>query len=247
MKIIIMAGGYAKRMWPLTENQPKSLLPVAGKPMINHILEKLEGLEHEGKIIISTNSKFGEVFREWERNHPQDFEVVTEPTRSENEKMGTIGAINWLIKENGIDDDLLIVGGDNIFEFKMKDFLSFQRERKAPALALHDLGDIEKVRNKFGVCILDEEGKIAEFQEKPSEPKSALTATCIYYFPREIISHIDEYIAGNNNPDAPGFFTTWLMKRMPVHGFVFKEAWHDIGSFEVYEEVNRKFRDKAGK
>ncbi len=247
MRIIIMAGGYAKRMWPLTENQPKSLLPLAGKPIINHILEKLEGLEHEGKIIISTNSKFGKVFQEWEKSHPGSFDVVVEPTMNEDEKMGTIGAINWLVKEKGIDDDILIVGGDNLFEFSMKDLLSFQRERQGPVLALHDLGDVEKVRKKFGVCILDEEGKIAEFQEKPSEPKSTLTATCIYYFPREIITHIDEYLEEKNNPDAPGFFTTWLMSRMPVHGFVFKEPWHDIGSFEVYEEVNRKFKGKAGK
>jgi glucose-1-phosphate thymidylyltransferase len=244
MKIIIMAGGYAKRMWPLTENQPKALLPVAGKPMINHIIEKLDGIETNGNIIISTNSKFGDAFREWERDHPQSFDIVVEPTMSEEEKFGSIGAIRWLIKEKGIDDDILIVGGDNLFEFNIKEFLRFQKEKNTPLIALHDLGDIEKVRNRYGVCILDNDNKITELQEKPTEPRSTLTSTCVFYFPKEVISHIDEYLAGNNNPDAPGFFNRWLSERTPVHGFVFSEPWHDIGSLEVYEQVNKKYREK---
>jgi glucose-1-phosphate thymidylyltransferase len=242
MKVVIMAGGYAKRMWPLTENQPKSLLPIAGKPMIDHILQKLSGIPRDGKIIISTNSKFGDVFSAWARKRPDGYEVVTEPTRREEEKFGTVGAMNWLIKEKHLDDDLLIIGGDNLFEMDLKDFLSFQRQKGGPSVALHDLKDPERVRKKLGVCVLNQEGRIVGFQEKPESPKSTLAATCIYYFPRPVLKHFQEYLSDNNNPDAPGFFVQWLSRKMPVFGFVFSEPWYDIGSFEVYEEVNRIYK-----
>jgi len=241
MKVIIMAGGYAKRMWPLTENQPKSLLPVAG---INYIIDKLDGIERSGNIIVSTNNKFGDVFHEWEKNQDQEFDVVVEPTMKEDEKFGTVGAINWLIKEKNIDDDILIIGGDNLFELDLKRFLDFQKERGGPSNALYDLVDYDKVRKKLGVCILGDDKCISEFQEKPEEPKSALVSTCIYYFPKEVLKLIDEYLSGENSPDSPGFFVQWLMKKMPVHGFVFNEKWYDIGSFDVYDEVNQIYGNK---
>lgn len=241
MRIIILAGGYAKRMWPLTENQPKSLLPVGGKPMIEYILEKLRGVEHDGRIIISTNSRFGDVFHEWERSRPDGFEIVVEPTLCEDEKFGTIGAINWLLNEREIRDDVLIIAGDNLFEFPIQRLLDFQQEKKSPVVAFHDLKEPDRVRNKLGVCVLNGEQRVKEFQEKPENPKSTLAATCMYYFPKEVLSLFQKYLSDDNNPDAPGFFVKWLSEKMPVYGFVFEEDWYDIGSFEVYEEVNEKY------
>ena len=243
MKIIILAGGYAKRMWPLTEDQPKALLPVAGRPIIEYILDRIKGTDAD--IIISTNQKFGPAFRRWlsGMSFPRPLKLVVEPTLSEEGKLGSVGGIMHVIEDQGIDDDVLVIGGDNIFGFELSDFLEFQRQKGSPVVAFHDLKDIEKVRNRFGVCELGPDSMIVDFQEKSSEPVSALASTCIYYFPREFLPMISDYLRGDNNPDATGFFIDWLRKKTNVHGFVFEEPWHDIGSFELYKEANEEYSE----
>lgn len=239
MKIIILAGGYAKRMWPLTEDRPKPLLPVAGRPIIEHILDRIKGIDAE--VIISTNQRFGPAFREWIGgvSFPRPLKLVTEPTVSESGKLGAVAGLNHVIQSQGIEDDVLVIGGDNMFGFEIDSLLEFQRERGSPVVACHDLKDADKARDRFGVCELDQESRVINFQEKSPEPASALASTCIYYFPREVLPMIAEYLEGENNPDATGFFIDWLRERTPVHGFVFREPWHDIGSPEIYEEASR--------
>lgn len=247
MKCVILAGGFAKRMWPLTMGLPKALLEVAGKPVIEHIIEKLENIGSK-EIYVSTNKKFEDVFRKWvdgyRAKNNVSVNLLVEPALKEEEKFGSIKAMQFFISEENVNEDLLIVGGDNIFGFEMNDFLKFSREREAPAVAFFDVGDIEKVRNKFGVVVLDKDLKITEFQEKPSDPKSTLVSTCIYYFPKENLDMISTYLGDNNNPDTPGYFIKWLSQRTPVYGFVFKEQWYDIGSKEVYKQADEELKNK---
>jgi glucose-1-phosphate thymidylyltransferase len=245
MKTIILAGGYAKRMWPLTEDQPKALLPVAGRPIIEYILDRLAGFG--GPVYVSTNEKFEPHFREWllglrGAGKPR---LVVEPSTSEERKLGAVGGLAHVIRTQGIDDDLLVIAGDNLFEADLNRLLEFQSLKRTPVVAFHDLGDTENVRNRFGVCLLSPDSKIIHFQEKSSEPVSALASTGIYYFPREALPFIGEYLSGGNNPDAPGFFIDWLSRRTAVHGFVFSERWIDIGSFEFYARANEAYGRKG--
>jgi len=248
MKAVILAGGFAKRMWPLTENQAKALLPVADKPIINHILEKLEETEDVKDIFISTNEKFESQFREWLATveTSKNLKLVVECHDCEERKLGAIGGLKFLIDKENIEDDLLIIGGDNLFEFNLKNFVGYCNGCRDPVVAFYDIGDIEKVRNKFGVALLDGNNYVQDFQEKPAEPKSTLISTCIYLIPREDLKLVDEYLTNDNNPDAPGFFFQWLKDKKAIRGFVFDEKWFDIGSFELYDAANKEFQNRFG-
>ena len=244
MKAVILAGGFAKRMWPLTENQAKALLPVAGKPIIEHILEKLEGFDELSEIYISTNAKFENDFREWmEKIDNPKLTLVVEKHENEEKKFGAIGGLKYLIDKHGVDDDLMVLGGDNLFEFNLQNFLDFYKQKESPLIASYNVGDLE-IAKRMGVVVLDNDNKIVEFQEKPNEPKSTLISTLIYLLPKNDLPLIHEYLAGDNNPDAPGYFIQWLSAQKTVHSFVFNEKWFDIGSFELYDEANKEFQSK---
>ncbi len=250
MKCVVLAGGFAKRMWPLTMDFPKSLLPVAGKPVIDHIIEKIDKIHDLDEIYVSTNKRFEDIFNKWIKDYDSKKKskkkiiLVVEPALKEEEKFGSIKAIDYFIKQNKLNEDVLIIGGDNLFHFDLKDFLDFSIEKKAPTVAFYDMRDIEKVRRRFGVCVLDGNARIKEFQEKPDKPKSTLVSTCIYYFPKNSLKMISKYLKDKNNPDAPGYFITWMSERIPVYGFVSKEKWYDIGSQETYKQADRDLRSE---
>jgi len=246
MQAIVLAGGFAKRLWPLTKETPKPLLPVGGRPIIEHILEKLVCIPEIEKIIVSVNSKFEKNFTEWSKglDLKTPVEIVTEPSKSEEEKFGAIGALEFVLNRKAVNGDLLVVAGDNIFDFEMGDFLECNKNHGSSVVAFYDMGDIEKIRNKYGVAVLDGDGKVMEFQEKPAEPKTTLVSTGCYFFPGKVVSMIHDYLRDGNNPDAPGFFISWLHKKVPVQGFVFSGRWFDIGCIESYQKADREFSKK---
>ena len=244
MKVIILAGGYAKSLWPLTKNTPKPLLKVGGKAIIDYILEKIEIIKDIDSIIISTNKKFKEPFKVWIKNHKfkEKVKLIIEPTTTEGKKLGTIGGLSYVINHTKIDEDLLIIGGDNIFEFNLQNFIDYYKDNKSPIIALYDMKSKQKVMNKYGVCVLGKQNKIIEFQEKPAKPKSSLISTACYIFPREDVKLIDRYLKEGNNPDAMGFFITWLINNKDVYGWTFKENWFDIGSLDELERAKKVYK-----
>lgn len=243
MKAVILAGGFAKRLWPLTKDKPKPLLEVGGKPIIQHILEKMQELELVDTIYISTNEKFGGQFQDFLKGFKsrKPIKVIEEPSGNENEKLGAIGGWKYLVDKEKIDDDLLIIAGDNMFEFSLSNFMVFYKKHKAPVVAFYDMKSKERVRNKYGIAVLSRKGKVLEFQEKTPNPKSTLVATCCYIFPKEIVRLIPEYLNNKNNPDAPGYFLIWLHTRQTVYGYVSKKKWFDIGCFEELEEARKYY------
>jgi len=235
MKAIIMAGGYAKRLWPLTKDRAKPLLPVGGKPMIDYIWDDIKGLEID-TIYISTNEKFAPQFEEWIKSKDDPRLVLAvEPTKSEEEKLGAIGAINLLIKTYGIDDDLLIVEGDNLTDMEMSGFVGAYDGR--PLVALYDLGDRMKAANRYGVVEVDGD-IIMGFEEKPAAPKTSLISSGFYIYPAKALPLFNEYLEAGNNRDSPGFFLEWLHKHAQVKAFVFSDMWFDIGDLESYKKAD---------
>jgi glucose-1-phosphate thymidylyltransferase len=241
MKAIVLAGGYAKRLWPLTKHTPKPLLNMNGKPILDLIVEKLDRIEDINKIYISTNKRFEKSFENWMKNHAytKPIELIVENTNSEEEKLGTIAGLDFAIKSRKINEDCIIIAGDNLFDFKIEDFLEFYKKQKGPVVAIFDVGSLEEAK-KFGVVTVDENLKIVEFVEKPEKPKASLIATCCYAFPRYVLDLISEYIKEGNKKDSPGYFLQWLHKKECVYAFVFNGHWFDIGDFACLEKA-RKF------
>ncbi len=245
MKVIILAGGYAKRLWPLTKNKPKQLLSVGGRPMIEYIIKKLETQKEIDKMIISTNEKFEQNFKQWlsEYKSTKDISLVIEPTLSEKNKLGSVGALGYLIKKKNINEELMIIGGDNLFEFDLRDLINYYREKKENVIALYDLKTIQKAQN-YGVVKVDKEMRIIDFVEKPKNPPSTLVSTACYILSSEGVRSILTYLYKGENPDAIGFFIKWLIKRERVFGFTFSGKWFDIGSLESLKEADYIYSKK---
>lgn len=242
MKALILAAGYGTRLYPLTRDKPKPLLSVAGQPMIEHILRKIENIKEIDRIYVVTNEKFAGHFRDWKDTYTgeKEIKIINDATTSEVDKRGAIGDMQIVIEEEGLNDDLLVVAGDNLFEFNLEGFVNFFRE-KGTSVGLYDFQDRETVK-RYSIVEMNENKRILHFQEKPSQPRTTLIAICLYLFPREKLNLISEYLKSGNDPDAPGFYIAWLQKREPVYGFVFKGKWYDIGDLKCYEEANKGFK-----
>ncbi|MGC9529829.1 MAG: sugar phosphate nucleotidyltransferase [Candidatus Bipolaricaulaceae bacterium] len=233
MRTVVLAGGFAKRLWPITLDRPKPLLPVAGKPILDYIMDRYPLSDPP---ILSVNRRFTEAFSGWSRAKGRQVELVVEETRSEEEKLGSVGALAYVIDRLSLDDDLLVVGGDNLFDFDLGEFVnSFHGET---LVALYDLGDPARARRRYGVALV-EGGRVKGFQEKPDHPRSQLASTACYVFPRQVLPLIRTFLAqAEAGQDAPGYFLEWLRARKPIDAFVFGEGWFDVGGRSAYIEAN---------
>lgn len=244
MKCILLCGGFATRLWPLTLEKPKSLIEIAGKPIINYSMEKLGKTDEVDKIIISTNVKFEGYFDAWRKKYGYDAKIVVEKSAMEKEKLGAIAGIDFVIQKENINDDCIIIAGDNIFGFSLKDFIRFYRNKKSPVMAAFDVKDSERAK-LYGVVKIGRTGKILDFEEKPQKPKSTLVSTACYIFPKETLKLFSQYLKEGNSKDAPGFFLQWLYKKRGVYGFVFSEYWFDIGDFSSLEQAKKFMQTRA--
>jgi glucose-1-phosphate thymidylyltransferase len=243
MDALILCGGFAKRLEPITEFIPKMLLPVNGKPLLDYIISDVSSLGVDN-IIISTNQKFlpqFEYFIELRKRAGliKEIVLISEPTFSNEEKFGAVRGITYAIEQAGVNSDLLIIAGDNFYNFSLKNMLEHFKGNKKPTIALYNIKSIYDAK-RFGVVKL-EGARITEFEEKPNEPKSTLVSTGIYLYPKEVLSKFKKYIDDRNNPDAPGYFLQWLLKDTEVDGIVYHDDWFDIGTIDTYRELFNKF------
>lgn len=235
MKAIVLAGGYATRLWPITKHRPKMFLPIDDTTVIDRIFEDLETDDRIEEVYVSTNERFAEAFEA----HIEDsgFEKPTlsiEDSSGEGEKFGAVGALAQLIDREGIDDDLLVVAGDNLLSFSLSSFIDDFAARDAPTIAAYDVGS-RKRATSYGLVELDGD-RVVDFQEKPDEPNSTLVSIACYAFPSDALV-LDEYLADDNNPDEPGRFVEWLQGQRDVFAYTFDGAWFDIGTPESYLET----------
>src|SRR5882724_3865307 len=245
MNALILAAGYATRLYPLTLNKAKPLLEVGGKPIIEWLFDNLASLQNLGTVYIVTNNKFANDFQNWangyQDRHPQmKIKIINDGSTSDDDKLGAIGDINLVLtRENLTKDDLLVIAGDNLFEQPLSDFVN--AAKKWPAtVAVHDVGNLEAMK-KYGTVTIDNKGVITNFEEKPKQPKSTLAAVALYYYSREVLPLFTTYLAAGNNPDQPGLFLQWLYTRKPVNTFEIKGRWLDIGSKETLKSADEIF------
>ena len=239
MKAVILAGGYATRLYPLTRDRPKHLLEVDGRPLLELLLERLP-LGELDAVYVVTNAKFADRFREWAESYPTDVIVLDDGTTSEEDRLGAIGDLHLVIESEGIDDDLIVAAGDSIFTERLDDFARFGRERDAPAIAVYDVGDLEAMKQLSSIGV-DADSRLVTFEEKPEQPESTLAGIALYFYPRAILPLVGEYLAEGNNPDQPGRLIGWLYERTPVYAWRVPGRWFDIGTPETLAEAERLF------
>jgi glucose-1-phosphate thymidylyltransferase len=245
MKVLILAAGYATRLYPLTLTQPKPLLPVAGKPMIDHVLDNLAAIDGIDRVYVVTNAKFADHFQRWADAYRTgkkalDFTIVNDGSTDDSNKLGAIGDLHLVLTREKFDDDLIVVAGDNLFNQRLDGFGRFCWEKHAPVLAVYDVGNLDEIK-KYNSISIDKDGKITFFEEKPKNPTSTLTGIALYYYPKATLPLIHKYIAEGNNPDQPGRLVQWLYTRTPFYTWKVPGLWFDIGSKETLEEANRIF------
>ncbi len=245
MKALILAAGYGTRLAAIAKDTPKPLLDVAGKPLIDYTVDKLKAVRGLTEIVVVTNNKFYDVFCRWAGTHP-DFKirVVNDGTNTPEERLGSVGDINYVWSKETVLDDWLIIGGDNIFLEDLNNFMG-TAAKKAPAMTigLYDIKDIAGA-TKFGVAAIDGADRVTSFEEKPAQPKSSLIVMCLYYFPRQTLGFIEEYRAVSKALDAAGSYIQWLSEKKNVYGFQFSGKWYDIGSVESLQEAQEFFKQK---
>jgi glucose-1-phosphate thymidylyltransferase len=245
MNALILAAGYATRLYPLTLNTAKPLLEVGGKPIIEWLVDHLIELPDLDTIFIVTNDKFAKDFQAWaddyRRRHPKaQFKIVNDGSTSDDNKLGAIGDINLVLtRENLLDSDLLVLAGDNLFSDSIQGFVEFARNTEA-TVALFDVGDVDAMK-KYACVTTDASGVITQFEEKPQKPTTTLAAIALYFYSRQTLPLFVTYLAGGNNPDQPGRFLQWLYKRKPIKTFEIKGQWLDIGSKETLEAADKMF------
>jgi glucose-1-phosphate thymidylyltransferase len=246
MKVILLCAGYATRLYPLTKEKPKPLLTVADKPIIEYLLADIAMIDVIDEIYVVTNDKFAGNFESWAEmfTYGKKIVIVNDHTLSNDDRLGAIGDIQYTIEEQHIDDDLLIIAGDNIFDLDLKDFISYARTHEPFAtIAAYDVKDRALAR-QYGLVKTDDSGIVIDFQEKPAEPETTLASLGLYYYPRVLLGSIAAYIKDGNNPDQPGNFVAWISKQQSVYSYAFSGVWFDVGDFDSLEKANTYFKNK---
>jgi glucose-1-phosphate thymidylyltransferase len=238
VKALVLAAGYATRLYPLTLDRPKALLEVGGKPMLDRVLERLLPMGVDETIVV-TNAKFTPHFEEWALGK-EAVRIVNDGTTSNDDRLGAIGDIGFVLERLGIDEELVVVAGDNLFGADVTGLVEYGRKVDAPVIAVHDVGDLDRM-HEYNQIEVDSEGRIVFFEEKPSLARTTLSGVALYYYPRHALPLVKQYLEEGNNPDQPGRLVEWLYPRTAFYTWLLPGEWYDIGSVETLEEADRIF------
>ncbi|MCL2198816.1 MAG: nucleotidyltransferase family protein [Defluviitaleaceae bacterium] len=239
MKAIIIVAGYATRMYPLTKNTPKALLPLKGKPVLDYIIEQLKTLPVT-EIFVVSNDKFFPHFSDWAKTAPTStpINVLNDGTTSNENRRGAAGDVQFAIAEKNITDEIVVIAGDNYFTYPLKEQYDFYKKTGCDTIVGKELNNIEQLK-AFAVAKLDENGKVLELEEKPAEPKSNMAIYATYFFRKETVPLFKKYLDEGHNPDQIGAFPQWLYKTHDVYAYKMNGDCYDIGTIEMYEEMNK--------
>ena len=244
MKCLILAAGYATRLYPLTENFPKPLLKVRDKAILDWLTDdiKTSGLVDEYAVI--SNHKFAENFREWAEGRPEDrITVLDDGTTTNETRLGAVRDIEFAVDKLGLDDDLLVVAGDNLLDFSLVKFIEYSLSKGTSCIMRFYEPSMQRL-TKCGVVEVDDNDLVLGMEEKPAEPKSDLGVYALYFYKRDTLPLFAQYLAEGNPPDAPGHFPVWLYTRREVRVYPFEGECIDIGTPQSYHEVCERFAQK---
>lgn len=243
MNAVVLAAGYATRLSPLTDSIPKMLLPLAGRPMLDYLLDRIREVREIEEIDIVTNAQFAPIFSQWA---PADVRIYDDGTSSNEDRLGALGDLAFTIERASLaGQDLFVVAGDNLIGYSLPDFVEFWSGKGGSAIALREVSDPNLLKN-YGVVEVDRDDRVVSFEEKPAEPKSHLAATAAYLYRGSDLDRLSEYLEQGNPSDAPGNFVGWLHSRAPVYGYRFSGEWYDVGDLGQLLEADNALRARAG-
>ena len=246
MKAIILAAGYATRLYPLTLNKPKALLPINNIPIADYIVNQINNLAEVDRIFVVTNNKFANNFYDWHESIKSKskipIKIINDGTDQDGNKKGAIGDINFVIEQENISDDVIIIAGDNFFTFDLRKYYDFAIERQEDCACAKEFNNKpEDFFNRFAIALVDKNNKLIDLEEKPKEPKSNLVVYANYIYKKHTLPLIKEYLDEGNIPDAPGFFLQWLYKKHDVYIYKINGDCYDIGTPDAYNQIQDKF------
>jgi len=243
MKCLILAAGYATRLYPLTKNFPKPLLEVAGKTILDWLIEDIDQSGLVDEYIVISNHKFAPIFEEWAANHSQHISVLDDGTSSNETRLGAVRDIQFAIENKQLNDDLLVIAGDNLLSFSLVDFINYA-QRKGTTCVMRFYEDDKMRLSKCGVAEVNADDLILSMEEKPAEPKSNWCIPPFYFYKSVDVRLVKKGIETGCGVDAPGSFIAWLCQQTQVHAFEMPGRRYDIGSLESYEKVKDIFKKK---
>ena len=243
MKCILLCAGYATRLFPLTQNFPKALLEVGGRAILDYTLDEVNSIGEIDHIYLVTNAKYTPHFEEWakSKNNIKPITVFNDGTTNNDDRLGAIGDMHFTIEKAGIDDDILVLATDNLFTFKLKDFVEFYKTKNAPSVCVREEEDINLLK-RVGVAKLDEDMRIVDFVEKPAEPQSKYAVYAEYIYPKNVLPMIKTYLEEGNSCDAPGNLVAYMYKRLPTYAYAFNGVCYDVGTHEALAQVNEIYK-----
>lgn len=247
MNVVILAAGYATRLEPLTLTIPKPLLEVGGRRIIDRLMDKVSALRGVSSVTIITNAKFFDKFVAWKNSsgHKGAIKLINDGSTDNDNRLGAIKDLMLATDSTGAGEELLVIAGDNLFDFGLDKFIKFAKDHDSGvSIALYDIGSPD-LATSFGVLKVDTGNKVVSFEEKPKHPKSTLISTGIYYFPKDKIGMLKEYAKTQERLDAPGYYISWLVKKHEVYGCPFTEDWCDIGNIESYKKADVEYKNKG--
>jgi glucose-1-phosphate thymidylyltransferase len=244
MKALLLAGGYATRLRPLTDDRAKPLLPVAERPIVDWILDKVAEVDDVDEVHLVTNARFAPAFHEWARDRA--VVVHDDGTTSNEDRLGAIGDIVFVAdRQQWEGEDLLVIAGDNLFDFSLAEYVDFWGSKDGSTIAVYE-HPIRELVSEYSVVELDGDDRVVGFEEKPESPETNLIAIATYIYHRAHLALLRAYLAEGNPPDQPGHFIAWLHIRAPVYGYRFGGEWLDIGNRTQLEEADSLYRRRAG-
>lgn len=242
MECILLAAGYATRLYPLTENLPKALLMLGSKTILDRVCEKIEEVPEVNNIYIVTNHRFAAQFEDWAKTYSgkKPVKVLDDGTTSNDNRLGAIGDMQFVIDKEGIKDEILVMASDNVFDFSLNEMVDLYRKKDSDLISAHYVPDLVDLK-QMGVVELGEDNRVVGFVEKPAQPKTNWGAPPFYFYKKETLALIKQYLDEGNNPDAPGHLIPWLIERTPVYAYTFDVMTIDIGTPKTYAEAQKLF------
>ena len=240
MKCLILAAGYATRLYPLTENFPKPLLEVKGKAILDWLVEDIENSNAVDEYIVISNHKFAEHFEKWAKSRQEKITVVDDMTSTNETRLGAVCDIQYAIEKLSLDDGMLVIAGDNLLDFSLVEFINYAKAKNAPCIMRYYEPEFKRLL-KSGVVDIDENDKILSMTEKSPTPKTNWCCPPFYYYTKEAAKLVKEGIASGCGTDAPGSFIAWLCEKLPVYAYGMKGRRYDIGNLESYEKVKKEY------
>ena len=240
MKCLILAAGYATRLYPLTENFPKPLLKVQDKTILDWLVDDIDGAGLVDEYIVISNHKFARHFQEWAAGKRQKITVVDDGTSTNETRLGAVCDIRFAVDSLGLTGDMLVIAGDNVLDFSLQRFVRYADAKRTSCVMRFEEPNDERL-HKCGVLEIDDNDRIMSMEEKPAQPKSHWVCPPFYYYTSEDAARIPAAIADGCGTDAPGSFIAWLCRHTSVHAMEMPGRRYDIGNLQSYEEVQQQY------